>query len=201
MVQNPGENVVNLDVAAETIRCKDDLYDSLVRNRYFLPSKKDPLCTVYFLQGVFSGEYWCFNSADVKRLIPVADPPSREYLSTTLADRMVDLAEGRPREQQAAWVATAEHIRGKQPDAEYCILLLSTYYPQCEIFNKDYVRPRPQAYAVLDQYVATVANRDGFLDNLPKSAGLKRNRGSATYMLTKRQKEEKKLLSMRLKME
>ena len=85
--------------AAESIRCKKDLYDSLLRSRYHLPPIKDPLNTVYFLKGIVSGEYWCFNAADVVTLIPVADPPPRELLSELLADRMLQLSLTRPVEQ------------------------------------------------------------------------------------------------------
>ena len=92
------ENVASLEVAAERIRCKEDLYNSLLRNKFFLPPKKDPFNTVYFMQGVFNGDYWCFNSSDVKALFPVADPPSRELLATILATQMHALKHTRPLE-------------------------------------------------------------------------------------------------------
>ena len=88
--------VVDFEAAAQTIRCKSDLYYSLVRNRFFLPPLRDPMNTKYFLQGVLDGHYYCFHSDHLTGLIPVADPPSKEVLSLLLGDRMLDMIEMRP---------------------------------------------------------------------------------------------------------
>lgn len=70
---------ISIDKAKSMIRSKDELYDILTRNRYYLPSPKCQLVTVDYLMEVMQGNVWVPKFPDI-RLLPCPKPPIRKYI-------------------------------------------------------------------------------------------------------------------------
>ena len=65
--------------AQSFIKSRKHMYDSMIRNRFYLPSFKSPAITQEYMQLVRSGEYWCPKFDEVK-LLPCPNPPTKDYL-------------------------------------------------------------------------------------------------------------------------
>lgn len=50
----------------EKIKCKGDLYEALIRNGYFLPSKKSSISRETYLIGIMTGKVYCPKMGDIK---------------------------------------------------------------------------------------------------------------------------------------
>lgn len=50
----------------EKIKSKSDLYDALIRNGYFMPSKKSSLVTEAYMIGIMEGKVFCSKTETIK---------------------------------------------------------------------------------------------------------------------------------------
>lgn len=121
------------------IATKADLYDTLVRNGFYLPKATSSIVTEQYLQDIMSKTIKCPLYEEV-RLKPCPQTPSKHLLIEKL--KSFEVTNG-----------LSFGIReGALPDKNWLTTILSTYTPSDEIFGKSY-RPPPRKAAATEQKV------------------------------------------------
>jgi len=105
------------------ITSKRDLYDSAIRNGYFLPSFNSSIITEEYLLQVINNKMWCPLFKDI-RLSPCVTPPCKALLLQKLLGYLnkAKLNSG----------IDDKHV----PDKRWLLLILSTFTPKDEISTK-----------------------------------------------------------------
>jgi hypothetical protein len=156
----------------ECISGKFELYDSAIRNGYYLPKYKSGIINENYLTNVILGEIFCPKYSDIK-LAPCPSPPDKETL--------------------IKWVNQIKSPTGKTfgigiddhtPNKDWLVVILSTYKPDLKIFRKDYVAP-PRVVKAEDK--PNIALPSDFLDNLPPSR--KKTKAKRLTLISKGKKE------------
>jgi hypothetical protein len=156
----------------EHISGKFELYDSAIRNVYYLPKYKSGIITENYLTNVILGEIFCPKFSDIK-LLPCPSPPDKETL--------------------IRWVNNLKSPTGKSfgigyedhtPNKDWLVVILSTYRADLKIFKKDYVAP-PRVVKAEDK--PNIALPSDFLDNLPPTR--KKTKAKRLTMISKGKKE------------
>jgi hypothetical protein len=133
---------------------KFELYDSAIRNGYYLPKYKSGIITENYLTNVILGEIFCPKFSDIK-LLPCPSPPDKETL--------------------IKWVNNIKSPTGKTfgigyddhtPNKDWLVVILSTYRSDLKIFKKDYVAP-PVRKRMRD--IETIVLPDELFADMPKS--------------------------------
>ena len=132
---------------------KAELYESAIRNGFYLPKLKSSIITEDYIYGVLIGNVLCPKYRDIK-LLPCPRPPDKETL--------INLAEEAMSEHSKSLGIDASHT----PDKGWLISVISTFNPSCEIFKKSYVPP-PRIEKVENK--AKVSLPADFLEGLPVS--------------------------------
>ena len=151
---------------------KFELYDSAIRNGYYLPKYKSGIITENYLTNVILGEIFCPKFSDIK-LLPCPSPPDKETL--------------------IKWVNNIKSPTGKTfgigyddhtPNKDWLVVILSTYRSDLKIFKKDYVAP-PRVVKSEDK--PNIALPSDFLDNLPPTR--KKTKAKRLTLISKGKKE------------
>ena len=141
-----------MEQLAALCRTRRHMYQSMIRNSYYLPSFKSSLCSLDYMEKVRSGTVHCPRHAEI-RLLPCAAPPTKEFLLAEL---------NRVAQKKGLDLGISEK---KQPNRDWMLAVLSTMEPTHKIFRKDYVPPLKVQSVQLSKIVD---NSDGFFDQLPK---------------------------------
>ena len=124
---------ISMEEAHQLIPDADQLYNGLIRNQVFLPPRKDPLCTVRFLRGVWQKKFWVIRPHEVRTVKVCADPPKRKLLARLVANIMKNYPSvGEPID--SGMKRTAVQIKKRPPCVQWLLLVLSTLDPDHEIF-------------------------------------------------------------------
>ena len=70
---------VTVDELSKHIVNRQDLYEAVLRNEFYLPRYKSSMITEAYLYNVLNGKTFCPKFADIK-LKACPRPPSKEYL-------------------------------------------------------------------------------------------------------------------------
>lgn len=101
-------------------------------------------------------------------MLNCVDPPPRTDLAKMVVAQMrtedID-----PNNQPLfnSFKRTADEILKKPPNQDWLISMLATMNPGCEIFRKDYVKPKVSKFADPDATEDLVDNVAGYFDGLP----------------------------------
>ena len=68
------ESTIKIQDASRMVACKDDMYYAMIRNRFYLPSKKYTIISVYWMKLVRQKKIWMPNFEEI-RLMPCPFPP------------------------------------------------------------------------------------------------------------------------------
>ena len=132
---------------------KAELYEAAVRNGFYLPKIKSSIITEDYINSVISGALACPKYSEI-RLKPCPMPPDKEtlimYAQTALGERGKSLGID----------------EAHQPDKQWLIAVLSTYFPECLIFKKSYLPPPRKEKIEVKAKVTLPAD---FLEDLPES--------------------------------
>ena len=134
----------------------DCLYEMVVRNGFFVPSKKCSFVTVNYLCSVKAKVYHVPAYKDV-RLRPCPSAPKKQLLVDTV------IAIGQQRGVDFGLKADGPH-----PNTSWLLAVVSTYKPEHAYFGKGYKPTRAKADRLLD-------NDDGFFDGLPPALTQSKN--------------------------
>jgi hypothetical protein len=114
---------------SRVISGKAELYESALRNGYYLPKYKSGIINEAYITGVINGEIFCPKYTDI-RLLPCPRPPDKDTLIGYA--RQIKTPGNKP---------LAIGVDDHTPDKAWLIVLLSTYKADLKIFKKDYVAP------------------------------------------------------------
>ena len=90
------------------------MYNSLVRNGYLMPPRKDAMLSQKFMKDVISKKNWILHSNHVLSVKQCADPPSRKELAKIVAGIMKCYPSiGEP--MDSGMRRTAKHIKKRPP--------------------------------------------------------------------------------------
>ena len=145
---------MQISLADARLRIPDKrcLYDSLIRNCYLMPPRKDVLLTQKFMRGVWSKKYWILNSSEVVAVRMCADPPNRKALAKIVSATLCSYRSlGEPID--SGMKRTAKCIRKTPPSSQWLLLVLSTLDQDHELFSKGYVAPRKEVQAAAEVMV------------------------------------------------
>ena len=112
----------------KAIGSKAELYESAIRNGFYLPKLKCSIITEDYIYGVLLGNVLCPKYGAIK-LLPCPRPPDKETL--------IKMAEEAMSEHNKSLGIDASHT----PDKAWLISIISTFNPMCEIFKKSYLPP------------------------------------------------------------
>ena len=73
------KHTLTIEEAKSTVKTKEQTFNAMVRNRWFLPKLKSSIVTQDYIKGVREGKLWCPKYDHLKPL-PCPDPPSKEIL-------------------------------------------------------------------------------------------------------------------------
>ena len=147
--------VLNLERVASSIRSKDHFHECLVRFGYHLPSSKASACTLKYLDLVKARRVWCPLTTDIRLKACPRQPPLKVLLQL-----LAEMAEEDDIELGFSMT--------KIPDAGWILDVLSTYRPDCYIFDKSYIPGIEKPIEVNNAGVQrTVDNADGFWSGQP----------------------------------
>ena len=129
--------------------------------------------TQQFMKGVVGYEhFWLPKIQDIK-LLNCVDGPPRHELAKMVSERMLAVDTGDAR-TNAAVKRTADLVNRKPPNRDWLMAMLSTMDPNCELFKKNYVRPKVNRFAFdEDEDSEMVSNPEGWFDELPLARGSK----------------------------
>jgi hypothetical protein len=127
----PQQHQVPLNHALHIARGKDETYEIMQRNGFYLPKKSSALCTLEYLRGVIMGSYQVPHQDEI-RIKQCPQPPNM----SVIIDKLVNAAETRGKD------LGINLKRKNHPDQLWALHVLSTWYPQDEIFERGYVPPK-----------------------------------------------------------
>lgn len=92
-MQNQNPNVpqmhqVPIKEALDVARGKDEQYEVLQRNKFYMPKKSSALCTLEYIRGVTMNKYWVPKTSEV-RIANCPQPPTM----SVLVDKLLNIAE------------------------------------------------------------------------------------------------------------
>ena len=183
--------MLSREQVAEVVRDRVTYYWGMARAGWLLPTIKQSLATLSFLQGVRAGEVFCPHAQHVKTPAVCVTPPPKKVLIDKIFCATVDRAERG--EDTSRLDNLLLLLQKKSADSAWLVQVLHLVNDQDEIFARDYVyvRPRPVKAKVEMPFMD---NSDGFFSGLPKlpaSSSSKRQ-----LRLTKQQKEALQLQSL-----
>ncbi len=138
--------MISAKQAELVVRNKKQLYQALIRNGYLLPPYKDAINTKKFLIGVKDERYWCLHSSQMLAVKHCADCPNKLVLAEMVTEQMAKL-DNMTAEMKVTFKRTAKLIKKNPPGKDWMMMLLSTFNPNHEIFQRDYVQPAAIKYA------------------------------------------------------
>ena len=161
---------ITLAQAAQYSGCRKDLHRLMKADNWYLPSENSSLVTVEFLRDVRAGKVMCPKASEIK-LKQCAHPPKIEllieFLISGLTAHFQKLFATADQKQAGANLIKLLEKKNKKPDQKWCLAMLSTYFPSCEIFNKSY---RPPKKDEQDDYgfprMNIVDNEDGLFNEV-----------------------------------
>jgi hypothetical protein len=144
------------------------LYDALLRNGYYLPAYKSPLCSHQYLLAVKRGKCYAFKESDMATKNCLAKLTTKD-LNSRLIDKLeASLCKGdtwpvdiRPMVQFFILI-----LEEKAADGPYCLKVLATLHAggiRSDIFDPLYQPVQPLQQQQQDDF----NNQDGFFSNLP----------------------------------
>ena len=107
---------------------KADLYDTAIRNGWYLPKYKSSIITEEYITNVITGKVYCPKFSEIK-LVPCPRPPDKEVLLKDLKRYFAS--------QQKSTGIDETHM----PDKNWMVTVLGTYNPVLPYFKKGYVPP------------------------------------------------------------
>jgi hypothetical protein len=161
---NSGVQQVQLTVGEfkTKIRDKKDLYESMLRNGWYLPKYKCSLLTETYMIGVLEKELWCPKHEDIRRL-PCPRLPQKDVLF-----------------EKFNAIMTANRIKNhgvtmtRSPDKGWLVDIISSFNPGDAMFKKGYLPPKRDS--ALAQ-IKSIPVSEVFFEGLPSSQSkVKRSR-------------------------
>ena len=81
---------------------------------------------------------------------------------------------------------TADLVLRKPPNPDWLLAMLSTMDPKCEIFKKNYVRPKLHRVGLEEyDFDDMVSNPEGWFDDLPLCSASKKAKTTMSFTTTK----------------
>ena len=106
-----------------------DLYETAVRNGYYMPKLSSSAVNETMLFNVLQEKYWCPRTEDI-RMKPIVKAPLKEVILLKLMQVCT------ARKLNVAWIDD-KHL----PDKVWLVNVIATLDPSNEMFKKDYVAP------------------------------------------------------------
>ena len=106
-----------------------DLYETAVRNGYYMPKLSSSAVNETMLFNVLQEKYWCPRTEDI-RMKPIVKAPLKEVILLKLMQVCT------VRKLNVAWIDD-KHL----PDKVWLVNVIATLDPANEMFKKDYVAP------------------------------------------------------------
>ena len=138
--------VTAIDRLSGLIKNKEDLYHALQYNQFITPPRKDSIMTQKFMVGILSERYWMMKSENVTAMKACAFPPTKNKLTDIVCTSLLTHSN----EDRALVIRikrTVAHIRSKQPDVKWQLLVLAQLEPNHFVFSKEHTKavakPKP----------------------------------------------------------
>ena len=80
---------------------------------------------------------------------------------------------------------TADLVSRKPPNPDWLLAMISTMDPNCEIFRKNYVRPKVPRPGLEYDFDDMVSNPEGWFDDLPLATGSKKSKTALSFTTTR----------------
>ena len=145
---------------SEFIMSIKDLYDTAVRNGYYMPKLTSSAVNETMLFNVLQEKYWCPLTVDI-RMKSIVKAPLKEVI----LEKLMQVC--RDRNLNIAWI-DEKH----SPNKEWLVHVIATIDPTNEIFKKDYVAPSIRKRL---RDIETIVLPDKLL-GLPKSTSKNKSR-------------------------
>ena len=124
----PKTNKVSLSDISQKIHRRDDFYDAMLRNRFYLPPLSS-FVTTRLMEAVRNGDAWMPRHQEI-RLLPAPTPPPK-YIVCEELQKAID------------HFGLRLEVNGNiKPDRDWALHVLSTLQPEHPFFAKDYVYSR-----------------------------------------------------------
>lgn len=174
---------------------KETLFESILRNQLYPPKKKEMIMTQQFMKGVIGyQQFWLPKITDIK-LLNCVDPPPRNELAKMVSERMLTVDTG-DASVNASVKRTADLVHRKPPNRDWLLAMLSTMNPECELFKKNYIRPKVNRFALDDDEDSEmVSNPEGWFDDLPLARSSKK---TSLRFTTNKPSEQQKLKRLQM---
>jgi hypothetical protein len=147
---------IAIEKAAALVKSKLHLYKACVRNGFHMPHAKASICTLDYLMRVRERREVFVPKQEAIKLKACLAPPRKEVLLQFIRRIEATLQKSFAIDEKA----------GRWPDVAWMVQIISTYLPNCEIFDKDYM-PKPAAKPEA-KLAKDLDNSDGFFTGLPE---------------------------------
>jgi hypothetical protein len=146
---------------SEFIMSIKDLYETAVRNGYYMPKLTCSAVNETMLFNVLQEKYWCPLTVDI-RMKSIVKAPLKEVI----LEKLMQVC--RERNLNIAWI-DEKH----SPNKEWLVHVIATIDPTNEIFRKDYVAPSIRKRL---RDIETIVLPDKLFEGLPKSTSKNKSR-------------------------